>query len=296
MADASDAGTRLSGFRRWKANRYRALARSGVSRSLGLWVAVGFILLLAVVAIFAPLISPYDPIAQNLRNTFAPVSWAHPLGTDNAGRDVLSRVMWGTRPALLGVLISLMTTTVVGIPWGLAAGYIGGAIDQLLMRLADAFLVFPGIILALVLTSVLGPGLETSMVALGLVYSPILARVVRSGVLSVRDREFVIVTYLYGLSAGYRMWRHVLPNALAPAIVQLTLLAGMSLLAQTGLGFLGLGLKPPYPSWGSSLAESFRYIVVNPSASFAPGFTVALTVLAFYRIGDELRDRLALHH
>lgn len=296
MADASDAGTPLSGFRRWKANRYRSLARSGVSRSLGLWLAVGFILLLVIVAIFAPLISPYDPIAQNLRNTFAPVSWAHPLGTDNAGRDVLSRVMWGTRPALLGVLISLMTTTVVGIPWGLAAGYIGGAIDQLLMRLADAFLVFPGIILALVLTSVLGPGLETSMVALGLVYSPILARVVRSGVLSVRDREFVIVTYLYGLSAGYRMWRHVLPNALAPAIVQLTLLAGMSLLAQTGLGFLGLGLKPPYPSWGSSLAESFRYIVVNPSASFAPGFTVALTVLAFYRIGDELRDRLALHH
>jgi peptide/nickel transport system permease protein len=262
----------------------------------GFVLAAAFIVLLALVALFAQVVAPYDPIAQNLRLAFAPASLAHPLGTDNIGRDVLSRVIWGARPALLGVLITLATTAVVGIPWGLAAGYVGGVTDLGLMRLADALLVFPGIILALVLTTVIGPSLQSAMVALGIVYSPVLARVVRAGVLAVRDRDFISVTRLYGYSALYRMTRHVLPNALAPCVVQLTLIAGMSLLAQTGLGFLGVGLAPPFPSWGGSLAESFRFIVINPSASFAPGFTVALTVLALYRIGDELRDRIAPRH
>lgn len=131
------------------------------------------------------------------------------------------------------------------------------------------------------------------MLGLGIVYAPILARVVRSGVLAVRDREYVMITRLFGLSTSHRMWRHVLPNALGPAVVQLTLLCGMSLLAQTGLGFLGVGLQPPQPSWGGSLAESFGYVVVDPGATVAPGMCVVLTVLAIYRIGDELRDRLA---
>ncbi len=270
--------------------------RAESGRRFGFLLAAGFLLLLVILALFASLVAPYDPIAQNLKMAFAAPSFAHPLGTDNIGRDVLSRVIWGARPALLGVVITLITTSLVGIPWGLAAGYLGGITDLLLMRLADALLVFPGIILALVLTTVLGPSLQSSMIALGIVYSPVLARVVRSGVLSVRDREYITVTRLYGYSALYRMWHHVLPNALAPCVVQLTLIAGMSLLAQTGLGFLGVGLKPPFPSWGGSLSESFRYIVINPSASFAPGLTVALTVLALYRIGDELRDRLSLRH
>jgi peptide/nickel transport system permease protein len=175
----------------------------------------------------------------------------------------------------------------------LASGYLGGVADLVLMRVADAMLVFPGIILALVLASVLGPTLSSSMVALGIVYSPVLARVVRSGVLSVRHRDFIVLTALYGLSSRHRMWRHVLPNALAPAVVQLTLIAGTSLLAQTGLSFLGIGLQPPLPSWGSSLAESFRYILVNATATMAPGLTVVLTVLSLYRIGDALRDALA---
>lgn len=257
-------------------------------------IAAGFIAVLVAVAVFVPFLAPYDPLTQDLRHPFMAPSLAHPLGTDNIGRDVLSRLMWGARPALLGVLIALATTALTGVPWGLVAGYVGGRTDLLLMRVADVLLVFPGLILALVLTAVLGPSLQSSMVALGIVYSPVLARVVRSGVLAVRDREFVLVTRLFGLSTWHRMWHHVLPNAFGPAVVQLTLLAGLSLLAQTSLGFLGVGLQPPLPSWGGTLAESFRYIVVEPSAAVAPGICVVLTVLAIYRIGDELRDRLVL--
>jgi len=257
----------------------------------GFYLALAFVALLIIIVAFGPWIIPYDPIAQDLRHPFGAPGSAHWLGTDNLGRDVLSRLMMGARPALTGVLIAVSIAALVGVPWGLSAGYVGGLLDLVLMRVADAMLVFPGLILALVLTAIFGPSLRMSMIAIGLVYSPVLARVVRSGVLAVRSRDYVTVTRMYGLSAGYRMWRHVLPNAAAPVIVQLTLLMGMSLLAQVGLGFLGVGLQPPFPSWGSALAESFPYIIVSPQASFAPGIVVAATVLVLYRIGDELRDR-----
>ncbi len=255
--------------------------------------ALGFLVLLIAVAVLAPLLAPYDPLTQNLSNSFAAPSQAHLFGTDHLGRDVLSRLMWGARPTLFGLLIAVACTALVGIPWGLAAGYLGGTADLLLMRFADAVLVFPGIILALVLAAVLGPSLMSAMVGLGLVFSPVLARVMRSGVLAVRNRDYVTLTELYGLSSAYRMWRHVLPNSLAPAIVQLTLLAGTSVLAQTGLSFLGVGLQPPLPSWGASLAESFRFILVSSVPTVAPGLTVILTVLSLYRVGDALRDVLA---
>ena len=259
----------------------------------GFCLALAFVSVLLVIIVLGPWIVPYDPIAQDLRHPFAPPSGAHWLGSDNLGRDVLSRLMIGARPALLGVVIAVGIAALVGVPWGLLAGYAGGPVDLILMRIADAMLVFPGLVLALVLTAIFGPSLAMSMVAIGVVYSPVLARVVRSGVISVRGRDYVLVTRMYGFSAGYRMWRHVLPNASAPVIVQLTLLMGLSLLAQVGLGFLGVGLQPPFPSWGSAFAESFPYIIVSPQATFAPGLVVAATVLALYRIGDELRDRLS---
>ena len=254
-------------------------------------LAVAFMAVLIFIVALGPWIVPYEPLAQDLRHPFAAPSWAHWLGTDNLGRDVLSRLMIGARPALSGVLVAVGIAALVGVPWGLSAGYVGGLLDLVLMRVADAMMVFPGLILALVLTAIFGPSLRMSMIAIGLVYSPVLGRVVRAGVLSVRSRDYVVVTKMYGLSGSYRMWRHVLPNASAPVIVQLTLLLGMSLLAQIGLGFLGVGLQPPFPSWGSALAESFPYIIVSPQASFAPGLVVAATVLALYRIGDEIRDR-----
>ncbi len=272
----------------------RTLWRRISKASPGLWLAAGYLLFLMVIAVFGTALAPYDPISQNIPNRHAPFSMTHWLGTDEIGRDVASRLMMGARPALLGVLICIFTACVVGIPWGLAAGYLGGRIDQVLMRIVDALLVFPGIILCLVLTTVLGASLFNSMLALGMVYAPSLARVVRSGVLVVRDREFVIITRLYGASAVYRMWRHVLPNAAGPALVKVTFLCGSAMLAQTGLSFLGIGIQPPDPSWGQSLAESFRYILVNPGAGIAPGVVVVLTVLSFYRVGDALRDRMAV--
>jgi peptide/nickel transport system permease protein len=261
----------------------------------GLILALGFIGAVVLVSLLAPVVAPYDPIRQDLGERVAGSSVRHLLGTDEVGRDVLSRLIWGARPALLGAVVAVVIASVIGIPWGLGAGYAGGLLDLVLMRVADALLVLPGLVLAIAITTALGPSVTNAMLALGIVFSPVLARVVRSGVLSVRDREYVIVTRMYGLGPGHRMLRHVLPNAMPPVMIQLTLLTGLSLLVQTGLGFLGIGVQPPQPSWGDSLATSFRYIIVTPAATLAPGITVVLTVLSIYRIGDALRDRLDIH-
>jgi peptide/nickel transport system permease protein len=162
------------------------------------------------------------------------------------------------------------------------------------MRFADALLVLPGLVIALAITSALGTTLTNAMLAVGIVFSPTIARVLRSGVLTVRDREYVMVTRLYGLGSRHRMLHHVLPNALAPAMVQITLLTGISLLAQAALGFLGVGVNPPAPAWGDSLSAAYKFILIDPAATFAPGITIVLTVLAVYRIGDALRQRLEI--
>jgi peptide/nickel transport system permease protein len=260
---------------------------------LGLWLAVFYLALLVCLTVAAHWVVPHDPLFQDLARPFAPPDWQHWLGTDHLGRDVLSRLIIGGRPALAGVLLAVVVAALVGVPWGLLAGYLGGSVDAVLMRIADALLVFPGLILALVLTAIFGPSLETSMIAIGLVYSPILARVTRSSVLVVSQRDYVQITRLYGLSDRHRMCHHVLPNAAPPIVVQLTLLMGLAMLAQIGLGFLGVGIQPPHPSWGAALAESFPFIIVSPQASIAPGLIVVLTILSLYRIGDALRDRFA---
>ncbi len=174
----------------------------------------------------------------------------HPLGTDDLGRDVLSRLIWGARPTLAGTLVAMITACAIGIPWGLAAGYAGGVTDLVLMRIADSILVFPGVVLALALTTAFGPSLVSTMASLGIVVSPVLARVVRAGVLTVSYKDYVVVTRMYGLSSWHRVVRHVLPNVMAPTVVQITLLSGLAVLAQTGLNFLGLGVPNPNPSWG----------------------------------------------
>ncbi len=241
----------------------------------GTVLALGFIALLALIAALAPVVAPYDPIRQDLANAVAGPSLQHLLGTDEFGRDVLSRLIWGTRPALLGVLVAIATASVIGLPWGLVAGYAGGLVDLVLMRVADALLVLPGLVIALAITTALGANLTNAMLAVGIVFSPIVARVLRSGVLTVRDREYVMVT-------------------LAPTLIQLTLLTGISLLVQAALGFLGIGVNPPSPAWGDSLSGAYKFIASAPAMTFAPGVTIVLTVLAVYRIGDALRDRLEI--
>ena len=270
-------------------------ARARRKWKVSLVLAVAYMVALVLIAIFAPLVAPYDPLHQDLDNALADPTWAHPLGEDYVGRDVLSRLIFGIRPTLIGTVIAVGTGCLIGIPWGLVAGYAGGAADLVLMRVADALLVFPGIILALTITSALGPSLVSTMVSVGIVFSPNLARIVRSGVILVRGRDYVLITRLFGQSAWYRMIHHVLPNAMAPTVVQVTLLSGIAILAQTGLNFLGLGVPNPEPSWGGSVAETFRYIVVQPQATIAPGLACAITVLAIYRIGDEIRDRVDLY-
>jgi peptide/nickel transport system permease protein len=260
----------------------------------GLILAVLWLLLVVFVAVFAPLLAPYDPVTQNPSMVFQPPSAEYLLGTDDLGRDVLSRLIYGAQPTLIGVIIAIATATAIGVPWGLISGYVGGFVDLAMMRLVDALLVFPGLILTLALTSALGANLQNTMFSLGIVYSPLVARIVRVGVLSVRNRDYVQVTRMFGASASYRMFFHVLPSVLPATVVQLTLLCGLSVLAQTGLNFLGLGVPNPNPSWGSSVAETFRYIMIDPMAPVLPGLIVVATVLAIYRVGDEVRDRLEI--
>lgn len=266
--------------------------RARRSRRFGPVLAIAFIVVLALIGLLAPVLAPYDPIKQDLGNMVGGPSGQHLLGTDEFGRDVLSRLIWGTRPALLGTLVAVATACIIGLPWGLISGYAGGTADLVLMRLADALLVLPGLVIALAITTALGANLTNAMLAVGIVFSPVLARVLRSAVLTIRDREYVVVTRMYGLPPRHRMLHHVLPNALAPALVQITLLAGIAFLAQAALGFLGIGVQPPAPSWGNSLSSAYKFIIVDPAAVLAPGIVIVLTVLAVYRIGDALRDRL----
>lgn len=229
------------GQKSYAANRY----------GLGLYLAMIWLGAIVLMAVFAPVITPYNPIAQNPTALLQSPSWTHLLGTDDVGRDILSRLIYGARPTLIGVLIAVGIASLIGIPWGLVSGYVGGWVDQIMMRLADAVLVFPGLVLTLALTTAFGAGLESTMSSLGLVFSPLIARVIRVSVLSLRNKDFVIITKMYGASMSYRLFHHVLPNALPATMVQITLLTGLAILAQTGLNFLGLGVQSPHPSWGA---------------------------------------------
>jgi ABC-type dipeptide/oligopeptide/nickel transport system permease subunit len=274
-----------------------AMAQGGARRSpfrkLALWVSLGWMGLLVLIAVVGHWISPHDPLLQDLTNKFAGPSVGHPLGTDDLGRDVLSRLIIGTQPILEGMLVIMVFTSAIGILWGLIAGITGGGVDLVLMRIADTFLVlpFPIVAIAIFLTLGQGPGGLFVAVAIAVAFSPGLARFMRSGVLVVKGRDYVAVTKMYGLSGGHRLMRHVFPNAFAPISVQIVLLAGLALGLMVILGFLGISQPPPEPNWGRDVAEAFTFILVNPAAVFAPSLVIVLSILAIYRIGDELSDR-----
>jgi peptide/nickel transport system permease protein len=250
---------------------------------------------LILAAIFAPLIAPYNPLDQNLGHTMAAPSWSHLLGTDYYGRDELSRLIWGGRSAFLGVLISLGVGLGLGVPWGLAAGYWPRWTGMLLMRIADTLLAFPALVLAVVITGILGPNLVTSMTSVGVVFAPVFARLTRVGVLEVREREYVLSARMSGCSKRVILIRHVIPAALGPVVVQATIFAGIAFIIEGGLSFLGLGVQPPAPSWGGDLALAYQYILSSPGQVVAPGLLIAIVVLCVYRIGDALRARFDTH-
>ena len=235
---------------------------------------------------------PYSPLKQNLGNTLARPDRVHLLGTDNVGRDVLSRVIWGTRISLLAGVVSVAIAALAGGSIGLFAGYQGGRADGVAMRLMDAILSFPPLVLALALGAVLGADLTGVLIALGVVYTPIFARLMRGQVLTIRSREYIEAARALGASAPSIAWRHVLPNAATPIVVQASLSVAFAILAEAALSFLGLGVQPPEASWGSMINAGRGYLRQAPWVVFGPGAALFVTVLGLNFLGDAVRDAL----
>lgn len=246
----------------------------------------------AAIAATAAFWTPYGPRAVNLRRRLNPPSETHWLGTDEFGRDVLSRLMAGAETSLTVALVTVVTAMALGLLIGLLAGFFRGWTDRLLMALNDALLAFPGILLALGLLTVIGPSKWGIVLALGLAYAPSVARVVRGSVLSLREREFIEASRALGNSELYTLWRHVLPNCVSPLTVLATSMFGWVILSESALSFLGLGVPPPAPSWGNMLATARPYLESATWLSIAPGVMIATCLLGTNLLGDALRDIL----
>ncbi len=261
-------------------------------RDLRAAVSLAFLLALGVLAVCAPLIAPYPVTAQDVDNTLASPTAAHLLGTDDLGRDVFSRMVHGGAATLYASCLAVGIAVLLGLPVGLLAGYLGGWVDDGISRFIDALLSFPSIVLAIAVTGALGIGLTNGMIAVGIVFSPQLARLVRARALVVRQELYVDAARCFGASTARILWRHVLPNTVQPVIVQVTLLLAAALLAEASLSFLGLGIQPPQPSWGSMLARAYQNMELAPEQMYAPGLAILLTALAFNTLGESLRIAL----
>lgn len=255
-------------------------------------VAVSLLAVFVLIALFAPLLAPYGEAEQNPLASLQGPSLEHPLGTDRLGRDVLSRVIYGSRVSLRIGFISVGLAASIGIPIGLIAGYAGGWVDEILMRFVDAIIAFPNLILLLGVIAITGPGVTNVMIALGINSFPIYARLIRGQTLSLREREFVLAARAQGSTDSRILRSHVLPNAVQPIIVQGSLAVGGAVLAEAGLSFLGIGVEPPTATWGVIIQDGFAVIRSNPWVSVTPGVAIVLFVLAVNLIGDRLRDRL----
>jgi peptide/nickel transport system permease protein len=260
------------------------------TRLVGTGLAISALVLLCALA--APLLAPYDPNEQDyLALTDAP-SLAHLLGTDDIGRDVLSRVIYGSRVSLEVGLIAVGIALAAGVSFGLLAGYVGGVVDDVIMRVVDSVQAFPNLILALAITAALGPNIANAMLAIGFVATPGIARLTRGQTLSVREREFVAAARICGASPLTIMRQHIWPNVTAPIVVQATLLMGTAIVTEAALSFLGVGVQPPTPSWGSMLRTGSQYLEVAPWIGMASGAAIFMTVLALNFVGDGLRRAL----
>ena len=268
--------------RAWRGLRKRRAAM------LGLVVVLGFV----VLALAAPWISPHDPLATSWSAIRKPPSAEHWFGTDDIGRDVLSRVLWGTRASLQAGVVSVSIALLVGVPIGMLAGFVGGMVDALVSRLTDAFLACPFLILAIALAAFLGPSLTNAMIAIGISATPIFVRLTRAQVLNVKVESYVEAARALGNPPWRIALRHVLPNIVAPLIVQGTLAIAGAVIAEASLSFLGLGQQPPAPSWGSMLNTAKNFVDQAPWMAIWPGLAIFVLVLAFNLLGDGLRDAL----
>lgn len=267
-------------------------ALRALTRNRAALAGVAILLVFTVLAVAAPLLTPYDPTRQVLASAFQGPSWSHPLGTDGLGRDILARIMYGGRYTLMIGVLSVAIATGVGVPLGLLSGYLGGWVDLVIQRVADIMLAFNAFLLALALVAVLGVGLRSVIIAAGLGVMPQFIRLARGLALSLREEVYVEAAEAFGASRLMILRRHLLRNALTPIIVYATLNIGLTILVAAGLGFLGLGVQPPIPEWGTMLGEGREYIFHASYTSTFPGLAIFLVVLGFNLAGDGLRDAL----
>ena len=278
-APAREAGPWMRAWRRLRRRR-------------GAMLGLAVVLLFVVLALFAPWIAPQDPIATNWGAIRQAPSAGHWLGTDEIGRDVLSRVIWGSQASLLAGLASVSISLLLGVPIGLAAGFLGGFVDGLISRITDAFLACPFLILAIALAAFLGPSLTNAMIAIGVSATPIFVRLTRAQVINIKVEDYIEAARAVGNAPLRIALRHVMPNILAPLIVQATLAIAAAVIAEASLSFLGLGQQPPAPSWGSMLNTAKNYVDNAPWMAIWPGLSIFLLVLSFNLLGDGLRDAL----
>jgi ABC-type dipeptide/oligopeptide/nickel transport system permease subunit len=245
-----------------------------------------------LMAALADVISPYDPLAQGVGGALQGPSWTHWAGTDGFGRDILSRIIYGARIALVVGIVAVLISSIVGVTLGLVAGYYGGALDTVIMRLMDALYAFPVIFLAIATMTIVGFGVVNVIIAVAVGFIAPFARVTRGDVLAVKEEPFIEAARLTGIGSLAIMGRHVLPNVLAPIIVQGALYVSGAIITEAGLSFLGLGPPPPTPVWGSMIAEGRNFIVMAPHVSTIPGIALTITVIGLNLLGDGLRDSL----
>jgi peptide/nickel transport system permease protein len=272
----------------------RALRR--LVRRRGAMVGLVVVVVFIGVALFAPVVAPYDPLATSWSAIRKAPSAAHWFGTDEIGRDVLSRVIWGARASLLAGLVSVCISLTLGVPIGLVAGYVGGFTDGLISRITDAMLACPFLILAIALAAFLGPSLTNAMIAIGISATPVFIRLTRAQVLAIKVEDYVEAARALGNPHLRIALRHILPNVLPPLIVQATLATAAAIIAEASLSFLGLGQQPPAPSWGSMLNTAKNYVENAPWMAVWPGLSIFLLVLSFNLLGDGLRDALDPRH
>jgi peptide/nickel transport system permease protein len=270
---------------------WRRAARHLVKRRTAI-IGLGVMIFFIALAALAPLVSPYDPMATNWAAVRKAPSLLHPFGTDEIGRDVLARIIWGARSSLAAGLVSVSLALTAGVPIGLVSGYMGGFVDGLLMRMIDAMLAIPFLILAIALAAFLGPSLTNAMIAIGVSQTPVFARLTRGQVLAVKHEEYIEAARAIG-NPHYRIvLRHILPNIIPPLLVQATLAAAAAIIAEAALSFLGLGEQPPDPSWGSMLNTAKNFLSQAPWMAVWPGMAIFALVLSLNLFGDGLRDAL----
>jgi peptide/nickel transport system permease protein len=273
----------------------RSLVRLRVHHLLRRKLAVigaAIILLEVVAAIFGPLLVRYDPMAPNFAAILQPPSADHWLGTDDLGRDILSRLLTGTRYSLLISVTAVTIAMIAGVCLGIMSGYVGGSIDEVLMRILDSFMALPSLVLALAIAAALGPGLANAMLAIAVASVPTYARLVRGQTLSIKENEYILAARATGVGSGRVVGRHILPNTLGPVIVQVSLGLGFAIITESSLSFIGLGIQPPIPTWGWMVQVGFQFLETAPWYVLAPASAIFLAVLGFNLLGDGLRDAL----